>query len=341
MYPFVWGSQGLYSTPIDYARFVALWLDRGVCGRRRLLSEAAVARTLTPVSILTAMGSDIRQPTNFSGLELRYGQMAMLYTPVATATDGAPRVIGHAGSDGTVVWAWPDRDLMVLYFTQSRGTMSYLRLERAIERFLLDPEGHRAAAPDPKRLAPFLGNYVANFGPFHNVEFTVFAQDGVLALDVPGQFATELREPDAEGRWVSVLVDRIAVSFERDEAGAVSGMNFHEADSTFVLPRAGTPDERRRFDAAALGRYLGWYRDPESASEVELILHEGRLAARVAGAAAPVEFDWPDRDGFWHVRLNPTVRIRFDEDLEGRVVSYTVHTPDGSTFVRPRITGRP
>ena len=28
MYPFLWGSQGLYSTPADYARFLALWMGR-------------------------------------------------------------------------------------------------------------------------------------------------------------------------------------------------------------------------------------------------------------------------------------------------------------------------
>ena len=32
LYPFAWGSQTLYSTPADYARFLALWMDGGTAG---------------------------------------------------------------------------------------------------------------------------------------------------------------------------------------------------------------------------------------------------------------------------------------------------------------------
>jgi hypothetical protein len=211
MYPFLWGSQGLYATPSDYARFTALWLDGGAWGDRRLLSTEAVARILTPVSAMTAMGSDIPQPTNFTGLH---------------------------------------------------GTQR-----------------------DPARLEPFLGRCLANFGPFRNVEIEVFEHDAFLALDVPGQFTTELRDPDTEGRWASVLVDRIAVSFERDDSGAVTAMNWLEGGYG-VCPAQGRGESRSRHDSVAVARYLGWYRDPE-----------------------------------------------------GRVTSHTIHAPDGSTFLRPRIPG--
>ena len=40
-----------------------------------------------------------------------------------------PSVLGYSGSDGTIAWAWPDRDLMILYFTQSRGGATPIRLE--------------------------------------------------------------------------------------------------------------------------------------------------------------------------------------------------------------------
>jgi CubicO group peptidase (beta-lactamase class C family) len=158
MYPFMWGSQGLYSTPADYARFLALWMDQGVCGTRRILSTPSGA----------GQGSD-------------------------------PVVIGHAGSDGTIAWAWPDRGLTVLYFTQSRGTVTHLRLERALEWLLIDPESH-PTPPDPARLRPFLGEYVANFGPFKDAMFRVFEQDGFLAVEIPGQVTTELRDPT----WLSI-----------------------------------------------------------------------------------------------------------------------------------------
>jgi CubicO group peptidase (beta-lactamase class C family) len=60
IYPFAMGSQGLYCTPLDYARFLALWMDGGLVGERRLLSLQAVERALTPVS---EMGT----PSGFPG----------------------------------------------------------------------------------------------------------------------------------------------------------------------------------------------------------------------------------------------------------------------------------
>ncbi|MCF7975866.1 MAG: serine hydrolase, partial [Phycisphaerae bacterium] len=71
-YEFMHGSQGLGSTPMDYARFLALWLDRGMAGTKRLLSEDAVSRGLTPVSL-----ADMN--TGFRGTKVYYGHQWMLY----------------------------------------------------------------------------------------------------------------------------------------------------------------------------------------------------------------------------------------------------------------------
>jgi CubicO group peptidase (beta-lactamase class C family) len=131
--PFVKGSGTTwYSTPADYARFLALWLDGGVVGERRLLSEASVERALTP-------RSSMDHPTGFRGKRAFYGQLWMLYAQADSAAEARPVVFGHAGSDGTWAWAWPEHDLMVLYFTQSRGNRTGTSLERTIERLLLKP----------------------------------------------------------------------------------------------------------------------------------------------------------------------------------------------------------
>ena len=41
-------------------------------------------------------------------------------------------ILGYSGSDGTIAWAWPERDLMILYFTQSRGTRTGLEVEEVL-----------------------------------------------------------------------------------------------------------------------------------------------------------------------------------------------------------------
>jgi len=64
-YPFAWGSQSLYSTPMDYARFLSMLMNYGTYNGDRILSEDAVDRVLTPVSMMTSLGSDMPAPTGF------------------------------------------------------------------------------------------------------------------------------------------------------------------------------------------------------------------------------------------------------------------------------------
>ena len=120
-------AQGFYSTPADYARFLAMVMDGGVVDGERLLSEAAIGRMLTPASTTT-------MPTGFAGLRSSYGQLMHLYDE-----EGEVVAFGHSGSDGTYAWAWPARDLMVLYFTQSRGSTTMSRMEAVIDSLIARP----------------------------------------------------------------------------------------------------------------------------------------------------------------------------------------------------------
>jgi CubicO group peptidase (beta-lactamase class C family) len=100
--PFFRASGGVYTTPIDYARFLTFWMARGQAAEGRLLSEELVAEALQP------------------GLEPGYGYHWEILAP-ASAPGGLP-AFGHRGSDGTIAVAIPEEDLLALYFTQSRGT---------------------------------------------------------------------------------------------------------------------------------------------------------------------------------------------------------------------------
>jgi len=123
----------MYSSARDYARFLAMYLDGGRVGDKLLLSEAAVRRTLEPFNNSGA-------PNGFRKLTAYYGQMMEVYVNA----DRKRVAFGHGGSDGTWAAAWPEHDLMVLYFTQSRGNATVIDLQAAIERLLL---GQTAAAP--------------------------------------------------------------------------------------------------------------------------------------------------------------------------------------------------
>ena len=235
MYPFAWGSQTLYSTPADYARFLTLWLDGGKVQGKQVLSKEAVARLLTPVSPMTVLGGDAPYPTGFSGLRPWYGEMAMLYAAGDKAETAKVAAFGHGGSDGTGAWAFPAEDLIVCYFTQSRGQATTIRLEATIQDALLRRGG--AAVKVPEELKPYLGTFWANFGQYKNTPFEVVCRNGRLALDIPDQVVYELKEPDKDGRRQFVISDKIAVSFKKDDGGKVVSMTLYQSGLSFELPR--------------------------------------------------------------------------------------------------------
>lgn len=114
--PYFRGSGGMYSTTLDYAKFMATWMDMGQIGGttgqgsgKRFLSPETVKQALTP-SRLSRNGDE------------GYGYQWQIFNEA----DG---VFGHGGSDGTIAIASPKDDLMLLCFTQSRGgkTVSEIR----------------------------------------------------------------------------------------------------------------------------------------------------------------------------------------------------------------------
>jgi CubicO group peptidase (beta-lactamase class C family) len=338
-YPFAWGSQSLYGTPADYARFLAMWMDEGRVGDAPVLTPEAVARTLEPVERMKSLGSDSPYPTRFADLAAYHGQMALLHLQEASVDEDRPQgadpvIVGYSGSDGTIAWAWPDRDLMILYFTQSRGGATAIRLEEEIERLLLDP-APEGRSPTPSEYADYLGTYTADFGPFVNQPFEVLWRDGSLALDIPSQFIYALDRAGPAERWTMREDPEVGISFVRDSTGVVTGMQINQGGNRFELPRgtAGTaPEEVLSPEQAA--PYLGWYRDAQTGREVEVVLQAGRLALRIPETNEPLPLHPPDADGSWRLRMDPTISLRFDLEA-GRAVSYRVRGPAGeAVFTR-------
>jgi CubicO group peptidase (beta-lactamase class C family) len=345
-YPFAWGSQSLYATPADYARFLAMWLDDGRVGDEQVLSPEAVARTLTPVGPMGSLGSDAPYPTRFPNTTVYHGQMALMHLPDDPETgepapEAEPAIVGYSGSDGTIAWAWPERDLMILYFTQSRGGVTPIRLEAEIERLLLDPSSG-PVAEIPAAYADYLGTYTANFGSFSNEPFEVIWRDGELALDIPSAFIFGLdRVESDEERWSLRDAPGAEVSFTRDAAGAVTGLRFSQGGQSFDLPKGApevTTEEALRPEDVA--QYLGWFREEGSGREVEVVLEDGQLALRIPETPTPLGLYPPDEDGAWRLRLDPSVEIRF-EGQDGTVGAYTASSPAGEArFTRieePRV----
>ncbi|NQV35038.1 MAG: beta-lactamase family protein [Phycisphaeraceae bacterium] len=205
-FKFMRGSQGLGSTPMDYARFLALWLDKGMAGNKRLLSAKTVSRSLTPVSL-----ADLT--TGFPHTKVYYGYQWMLYRK---RQESVPSAWGHGGSDGTFAWVWPHKDLMVLYFSQCTNTITGSLLEQAIDRLLIHPENNETKAPE--KLQPYIGFYWSSEA---NMYRAIVSRDAELVIEVPGSTLATLRATSNPDRWVSAEQTNLEFKFARNEEGNV------------------------------------------------------------------------------------------------------------------------
>jgi len=97
-FPVIRASGGLISTAMDYGKFLQMYLNGGSYGNVRILSRESIKNATSPHA---KTGED-----TFYG----FGWVV--------SKDG---VYSHGGSDGTMAWVDPDRDLFGEVFTQSPG----------------------------------------------------------------------------------------------------------------------------------------------------------------------------------------------------------------------------
>ena len=355
-YPFPMGSQSVYSTPMDYARFLGMWMDGGISEEGRLLPEATVRRILTPREGMTQIGSTTPFPTGFPGQEVWHGEMAMLWRDSGGPENGSVhgseasgpsvRAIGYSGSDGTFAWGWPEESLMVLLFTQSRGQNIHLELEALLHDLVSDREdpapshtAHPSPAPSsepqstPEAFLPYLGRYQADSGPQQGTEFTVLFQDGALAVDIPGQTVFALNEPD-EGGWRSfVLTDQVAVRFEEDPSGRVEAMELAQSS---VFPRGAASTEAPADTPEDLIPLLGEYLLPGGQGVLEVCFEAEALSVRDPnGRIIPLSAG--EAPGVWLTQDTPPKPFTFPADPQGRIVAMTLR----EVVVLQRVGGVP
>jgi hypothetical protein len=212
---------------------------------------------------------------------------------------------------------------MILYFTQSRGGLTVVTLEREIDRLFLRPLLEDYATPIPEELAPYVGPYHQGYR-----QFDVFLQAGRLAIDVPDSVVFKLEAPKSGGdRWALVGSEQLlgapsSVRFVKDDAGAVQGIKFHRGARASELQRGPAPAEPR-LDAAELLKHAGLYREVGEGDH-EILVKDGRLALRRADAAHPLLLFAPDADGWWVLRARPSFALRFHAADDGRVDSCSV-----------------
>jgi CubicO group peptidase (beta-lactamase class C family) len=231
LFPVFLGSQGLYSTLEDYARFMEFWRRKGRPGKERLLGPRYVRGTLTPGP------HPMEGSTGLPGLQTAYGFLMQLWT--GPGEDGEDEVVayGHTGSDGTHAWVFPEENAMVFYFTQSRGNTTGLRVEEVLGDLFL------GVPFDPNQAAPPFEQYLGYYREpdDENDLYRAVIRDGEdMALEIMGKAVVPLTYI-GDDRWKLRPSPTNVLAFDRSETGEVIGYHVGDHQEVRFEPSAELP----------------------------------------------------------------------------------------------------
>ncbi len=300
-------AGSMSSNVLDMAQWLRLQLGRGEIDGKRLLSTERILETWEPQVRMDA--------------RVAYGLGWMLRDH-----DGR-RVVEHGGNvDGfsAEVAFMPDEGLgYVLLMNLSGSRLQQGSLELVFDTLLEEStDGTAVAVGQEVELDDYPGLYVANFGPFRDDEFEIRIDDDRLALDIPGQQSSDLEHPDADGMWLSTVSRRVAVSFQRDDGGAVVGLTVHQGEFHFEVPRKGI-EVQPEVPVETLEKYVGTYVRAEGGKHVKLFVERGRLTMEDKGNH--LAFHTPGPDGHAPLRARTDQGATFEVDAGGNVDSFIYH----------------
>lgn len=193
--PYFRASGGVYATAMDYAKFLYMWLNDGKLDSKQFISEHLVSQAL--------------QPNGFSN---HYGYLWEV-----------ENAFGHGGSDGTIGFAIPNENIIVLYFTQSRSTHT----TEVVKSMVLEEFGlstavrHAIVNVDPSIYQDYVGKYQ------HPQIILEITSDGEhLYLKTPDT-SNQLFYPASEDFFFHETLD-IQLTFIKDDHGKTTGMIIHQ-----------------------------------------------------------------------------------------------------------------
>jgi len=120
--PYFHASRGVFSTALDYARFIRLWMNGGMVDGKQLLSPKEIQlghRIPNGMSSLPGVFSHAWELFGGQPLEPRI-----------------PPPFGHIGADESVVLASPEKGLVFIYLTQSRGGKTAAMFAEQVSEYL-------------------------------------------------------------------------------------------------------------------------------------------------------------------------------------------------------------
>jgi len=310
-------AGSINSNALDMARWIRFQLGKGEIDGERLIRASRVTDTWKP------------QITIGGGVRYGLGWMLRKWK--------GQKLVEHGGNiDGFAaqVALLPDSDLgFVLLTNVTVNPLQSSSLHIVLET-LLGEEAVSEGEAAEEDLGPYLGTYLASFGPFDEAEFEVLVQNERLALSIPGQGIVEFIGSGEDSRRVSTVRDSLALSFERNASGEVAWMILHDGPANLDLPRVGVEMEPE-VPLDELQRYVGAYHDQTLKADIQVLVRHQRLALDVPDQMV-YYLRPPNEEGVWDFRLMGNLGVEFHEDDEGRITGLTMHER-GKTRDCPRV----
>lgn len=322
IYPFTLGAQSYFSTPMDYSKFLNLLSDKdNLNAQTDVLTANSVNRILKPVSEFLIPGMELKYQTGFPNYVVFHGQMSMLFINNKNNSDNKYLIFGYGGSDGTFAWACPDKDLMILYFTQSRNfgkVNPFLEFEKVVYKSLIDTTWKEKVQVIPEKYQPYVGCYIADQGDFKDMEIKIVVQNNNLAIDISGQGILAFNDPDDDGLWPLMISNKFYVQFMSKENGKIEEMLIYQE-----IPLIKTSDDS--ISLAKNRKYFGSYYLVTLDKNIKIIAKNNKLAIQISENNI-IELKTPDEDNRWYFKDNHNKYIYFITNESGKIESLNLIT---------------
>lgn len=309
-------AGSINSNVLDMAQWIRLQLGTGQVDGNRLISMENLRETWKPQIDITK--------------EVSYGLGWMLHEHKGRA------VVEHGGNVAgftAEVAFMPEENLgyvllMNLGVSPLREPSIGIVFDALLDDHTEQAEVKSVAVED---LEQYAGFYLANFDSFRDERFEVQVSDDSLSLNIPSQQLFQMKLPTAEGLWGFEITDQINVSFQRDEAGQITGLTIHQGPFAFDAPREGievTPEA----PLEELLKYAGTYDVGNTGRQCKVIVKHGRLFFDSGKELMPLIA--PDEDGHAPMRGRADFGATFMKDAEGNVESFILHGSKDRTMTR-------
>jgi CubicO group peptidase (beta-lactamase class C family) len=303
-------AGGIYSNVTDMSQWVRLLLKDGQWDDKQLVSKEQLHATWEPT-------------IDISG-NMKYG-MGWFVRPWQNQT-----VVEHGGNIdgyGAQVALLPESNLGFVLLTNLTATPLQQESINLVWELLANTESQSNESSTEKASIDyneFVGEYHANFASFKDSIFTfLIKENGMPAVDVPGQTVYELKDPDADGKWYFAMTDTIALSFDRDKNGDIAAMRLHQNRMDFELPKKGI-EIKPEIDLSELQMYLGQYQSKAFNRPINAIIQNHRLTLDVPNQMA-FELHLPDAQGYRQFRIKSDMSAQFESDETGKITHLVLY----------------